>query len=253
LIALHDVTPVHWVRLERAERVFESLGVERLAYLLVPNFHGCSPAGESPEFIDWCRASRPFDLQWFLHGYFHHDRPEDGAEGHALSVGERLAATFMTNGEAECMSLADAGLRRRLADGLDVFQACLGRRPIGFIPPAWLFNRHLLPVLADLRLEITEGFFSVIDVPGGRAVPAPVVTWATRNFVRRYGSLATAAAQRRMFNDREIVRVALHPQDFDHQRTIDSIARSLDWFRRDRSVARYDASIFARDEAVTHA
>ena len=79
LIALHDVTPAHWVRLERAERFFESQGIDRIAYLLVPDFHGSCPAASS-EFVQWCNGTRPYEIQWLLHGYFHDDRLQPGED-----------------------------------------------------------------------------------------------------------------------------------------------------------------------------
>jgi hypothetical protein len=36
----------------------------------------------------------------------------------------------------------------------------------------------------------------------------------------------------------------VYPHDFDHPATVDSIVRALDWARRDRTVAPYDATLF---------
>ena len=52
LIALHDVTPVHRARLEKAERLLAELGVSHVTYLLVPDFHGCARADASADFIE---------------------------------------------------------------------------------------------------------------------------------------------------------------------------------------------------------
>src|SRR5262247_3798278 len=73
LISLHDVTPFHRDRIERAERLLTSLGITPVTYLLVPDFHGTAAAHASADFVDWCRRPRPFAVQWFLHGYFHRD------------------------------------------------------------------------------------------------------------------------------------------------------------------------------------
>src|SRR5215470_14512439 len=93
LIALHDVTPVHRERIERAERLLAQLGVRHVAYLLVPDYHGLARADASRSFVDWCRAPRRFEVQWFLHGYFHDDRsrPHDGIAYRPTLV-ERICA-----------------------------------------------------------------------------------------------------------------------------------------------------------------
>jgi predicted deacetylase len=56
----------------------------------------------------------------------------------------------------------------------------------------------------------------------------------------RVGSLAVSATERRMWARRPLVRIALHPADFRHQRLVDSIARSLDALRQDRDVVTYE-------------
>src|SRR5262249_51937694 len=106
LIALHDVTPVHRERIERAERLLAQFGVPHVAYLLVPDYHGLARADRSASFVAWCRASRSFEVQWLLHGYFHDDRtrPTD-ATSYRPTIIERLGTRLATDGEAECIGL----------------------------------------------------------------------------------------------------------------------------------------------------
>src|SRR5262249_51369707 len=144
LVALHDVTPVHRARLERAERLLADYGIGHVAYLLVPDYHGLARADACDGFAKWCRAPRAFDVRWLLHGYFHHDRhgPRTGIR-YRPTLAERLAARFGTGGEAECVALDPATLRERLCAGSRVFEACLSIKPTAFVAPAWLFNRYL--------------------------------------------------------------------------------------------------------------
>src|SRR5262245_21347225 len=113
LIALHDVTPVHRDRLDRAERLLSRIGVDHVAYRLVPDYHGQSRADRSTSFVEWCRAPRPFAVQWLLHGYFHDDRPRGGDTGYRPLLAERLGACVLTGGEAECLGLGPSVLRHR--------------------------------------------------------------------------------------------------------------------------------------------
>jgi predicted deacetylase len=242
LVALHDVTPAHAERLDRAERLLARLGVRHLAYLLVPNFHGVAAVQESSDFVAWCRSSRDWTVQWFLHGYFH-------AEDRSSSVGtrgfsDRLAARFLTAGEGEFLSLRGEALSERIAAGIDVFQHCLGFAPTGFVAPAWLYNDELLPALTKVRFQFTESHFHLFQLQQRRQRTAPVITWATRTRARRHGSLAVAMAQRRWWRTSPVVRVAIHPNDFDHPRTAVSIARTLDILRRHRIESRYDDDLF---------
>jgi predicted deacetylase len=68
-----------------------------------------------------------------------------------------------------------------------------------------------------------------------------VITWATRTAAHRVGSRAAAAVERRMWTRRPIVRVALHPADFDHPHVVDSVARTVRTLQAQRRIVSYDA------------
>lgn len=239
LISLHDATPFHLPRLRRAESLFEEWGVEKIAYLFVPEYHGGYPSKESPEFIAWCRESRPFAVDWFLHGLRHLEEPAapSSTEQRTHASGDAWKRRLLTAGEGEFLGLAEAEQRRRLETGLASFRACLGSEPSGFIAPAWLFNARLLPLLKDLKLRYTEDHRRVYRADTGAFLDAPVITWATRTLIRKYGSLVVCPTLATLWARRPVVRVAVHPFDFDHPETVRSIARVLKKLLRGRSQA----------------
>jgi uncharacterized protein len=240
LVALHDVTPAHAGRIARAERLFASLGIPRVTYLLVPDFHASAPAHESRDFVEWCRSPRAFDVRWFLHGYFHSDSIHVTSAAGRLSFAEWFGKAFLTAGEGEFLTLRGHRLRARLEAGVQSFARCLGEQPAGFVAPAWLFNEELMPALARLGVLFTESHFHVFHVQMQQALKSPVITWATRTRIRRHGSLIASALERRLWARRPVVRVALHPADFDDDRIVASIACTLEVLRRDREVTTYD-------------
>jgi len=244
LVALHDVTPVHAARIEQAEQLLAALGISQVTYLLVPDFHGAAPAHSSAAFVSWCRRPRQFGVQWFLHGYFHSEMIAPPDEGRRRSVGEWMASTFLTAKEGEFLRLRGDALRARISAGAHSFERCTGEAPSGFVAPAWLFNSELIPTLAELSFRFTESHFHLFHLRTGRRLASPVITWATRTRVRRYGSLVVSAAQRRLWCRQPVLRIALHPYDFDHPATVASIARTLEAARRDRAVAAYDDRLF---------
>jgi predicted deacetylase len=235
LIGLHDVTPAHAGRLQRAERLLAAHGVDAAAYLFVPDYHGRAPACADGAFAAWCRAPRPYAIEWFLHG-FRHREDEAAARG---TWRDRLARRFLTDGEGEFLGLRGRALDDRLRAGLDAFARVLPAPPSGFIAPAWLYNDDLLPALARHGLRFTESHFHVFDVRAGRAWRAPVMTWATRSAGHRAGAAAVAAVERRLWRRAPVVRLALHPCDFDHPRIVDSVVRALDVLRRGRRIVSY--------------
>jgi predicted deacetylase len=232
LISLHDVTPFHLERIRRAEDLYRELGLAKVAYLFVPEYHGGHPSAGDPAFAEWCRKERPFRVQWHLHGWHHLETPEPGAP--AGGAGDALKRRLLTAGEGEFLALSPEGQRRRLDAGLSAFRACLGADPEGFVAPAWLFNAHLLPLLKEKGIRHTEDHRRLYRADTGAALPSPVITWATRTAVRKYGSLVVCPLLARVFGGSPCLRVAMHPFDFDHPATVRSIRAVLEYLRPGR-------------------
>src|SRR5262249_30167742 len=113
LVALHDVAPAHAARLARAEQLLSALGVTKVAYLYVPNFHGQAAGHEDSDFPAWCRRLRPYRVDWLLHGYFHEEQArERGAR--ASAPAHWFARRFLTSGEGELLTLRGRAPHARL-------------------------------------------------------------------------------------------------------------------------------------------
>ena len=237
IVSLHDVAAVHLPRLRKAESLLRSLKVDQVQYLFVPEFHGRYRASEYPEFLDWCRRERSFKVSWWLHGYYHQDRPVSPEPEVELNFAERMKRRFLTAGEGEFLTLNAAAQRRRLQAGMEEFSHCLqGIKPAGFVPPAWLFKPDvLLPVLREMNLPFTEDHHLIYDVNHGRSRPAPVITWATRTLLRKYGSLVLAPIRTLLLRKSSVVRLAMHPHDFDHPLVVRNIETVLRTLKRDRA------------------
>lgn len=219
LLSLHDVSTFHVKRCEAAERLFADLGVPRVAYLLVPDFHARASALD-PAFVTWCRRPRPFDVEWVLHGFYHLEGVDDDAPT------PRAGWTPADGQEAEFKALRPEQVTRRIAAGVEVFEQVLGVSPNGFIPPAWAWNEALPDALRAHGLAWYEDHTYLYDVRlQRRSVPAPVVTWATRTPVRKATSLVGTPLLNRWWRGKPLRRLAVHPYDFDHPATVASIRR----------------------------
>jgi uncharacterized protein len=239
LVSLHDVSPVHLQRLQKAEELLCASGVSATQYLLVPQFHGHYRASEYPGFIDWCCRERSFDVSWWLHGFHHLDVPAGEEAAASLTLTDRIKRRFLTAGEGEFLALDATEQRRRLMAGLEEYARCFGgARPAGFVAPAWLFKPEaLLPLLRELGFPYTEDHHRLYDVNRGLSIPAPVITWATRTLIRKYGSLVLSPLRARWFRHAPVVRLALHPHDFDHPTTVRNIEGVLRSLMRDREIS----------------
>jgi predicted deacetylase len=236
LLSLHDVTPRHVARLVRAEALFQRLGVTRVTYLLVPRFHGGWAIEDDEPFRAWCRAPRPFTVRWCLHGYSHQEVRRSGQ----FSLRDWGNRRFLTAGEGEFLSLGDADTKVLIDAGTNAFEAYLGVRPTGFVAPAWLFNRALISALRDRGFAWTEDHWRIYDLRRGEAISAPVITWATRTPFHRVGSTRLAPVLRWQWSHRPIIRIAVHPLDFDHPRVVRAIERIIAAALRDRALRDYE-------------
>jgi hypothetical protein len=245
LVALHDVTPAHAARLARAEQLLSALGVGDVTYLYVPDFHGRAPAHRDRAFAAWCRAPRPYSVKWFLHGFFHEERPGE-RRLRAPTPAHWLARTFLTSGEGEFLTLRARALHERVQDGMGSLARAAGCLPAGFVAPAWLYNEALIPVLQRFGIRFTESHFHVFDLQTGDTVRAPVITWASRTRLHRASSRVFASVERRLWERWAVLRVALHPADFDHPGIVNSIARTIDSLRMTRRVIGYSELMDAR-------
>jgi uncharacterized protein len=247
LLSLHDVTPRHAGRLARAEALLRDLGVTHATYLLVPDYHRGWPVETDVEFSSWCRAPRPFAVDWCLHGYYH----EEPTAGRADRFSWRawLQRRFLTAGEGEFLGLSAADVGDRIDMGRDAFKGCLGADPMAFVAPAWLFNRALMPALAERGFAWTEDHTRIHDLQRHTAIDAPVIRWASRTRARRWGSIRLAPRLLRRWHDTPILRIALHPLDFDHPRIVETIGDTIATALRDRAVETY-GSMLASTELV---
>ena len=226
IVSFHDVSPAHMHRLEKAEAFFHKLGISHIQYFFVPDFHGKFRASESQEFLAWCRKKRSFEVQWLLHGYYHLEKQGTGVSTAPLSISDRMKRRFLTAGEGEFLTLDSAEQRKRLELGLEEFHRCLPDETLhGFVAPAWLFNSELLPLLREFKIPFTEDHHQLYHVALQNSLESPVITWATRTLLHLRGSLIVNPLRAVLFRRRNVVRLALHPHDFDHPEVMENIER----------------------------
>lgn len=228
LISLHDAAPHHLSRLKRIETFFEELAVPSVSYLLIPDYHYHSKTvsketGEA--FYRWCNRSRPFRVQWILHGYSHIQ--DLTSSGQHRKIHDFINRKIKTAGEGEFESLPPEEIRARIRKGSAHFETVLGTRPRDFIAPAWIFNSDLTGVLKDEGFITTENHRHIFNLQENRTIPVPVITWATRNVFLKTLSIIGCPILHRIWSSKPVLRIAVHPYDFDHPGTVRNIRTVL--------------------------
>jgi predicted deacetylase len=217
LISVHDVTPAHAGRLDRVFGVLRSLVGGRMALLVVPDWHGDWPIHRHPAFVETLHELVEAGAEIVLHGYRHDE------VGHRRSFADTLRVFGRTAASAEFMFLTSNEAAARVDRGLALFEK-LGFRPVGFVPPAWLFGRYTRDVLRDRNLDMTESFWRITNLSSEVSRFVPVLSWSTARAWRSRMTAGVADARVWAERARALVRVAIHPPDL----TIPVVARSLE-------------------------
>ena len=233
LISLHDVTPYHLPRLQKAEQILTQWGVPKISYLFIPDYHRKNQQLDKTilsTFKQWTSEKRAFAVQWLLHGYYHHgtsNRIHELSNKLSLPIGKRLKEKFLTAHEGEFLTLSAPGIQARIREGKTVFTGFFNCSPGVFVAPAWLFNKHLFPILKDHQFRITEDHSFIYLLQKNKKISAPVITWATRTPLRKFTSQIGCPVLNRLWSDKVLIRIAVHPFDFDHPATVKSIEKVI--------------------------
>jgi predicted deacetylase len=239
LFSVHDVAPFHLEKLYKAEELIEEYKIPEVCFLVVPDFHGQGASDVSREFVSWTQKNRSYNAEWFLHGYYHQEMKSEVWSERSGFV-DKIKRRFLTEGEGEFLGLKTEIIRERLTKGKTVYKNLFGTDDIyGFVAPAWLFKKELIPCLAESGVSLTEDHRYLYDVKNDTRMKCPVITWATRTPLVKYGSLVVCPLLVRLWGREPLIRIAVHPSDFAHKETVDNIRRVLDRVTLDRTAVGY--------------
>ncbi|MBI5608326.1 MAG: DUF2334 domain-containing protein [Deltaproteobacteria bacterium] len=222
LVSLHDVSPAHDEVVFRSIEHLRSKGVDALTLLVVPDYHMRADLRHHRDFCKRLkRALGPRD-EVALHGFYHL------ADRAPATAAAKLAAATLTAGEGEFQALDYPAALQRIQQGLHVIEETLDLRPQGFVAPAWLQNDAVVRAVRAAGLQWCEDHLLVCDVQSGQQILAPALSMASRDPVRRLGSVATASLGSALLPALRTVRLAVHPGDYAHQPLVAALDGVLD-------------------------
>lgn len=197
------------------------------------------------EFVRWLRDLEADGHEIVIHGYYH-QRP--AVEGEVLRT--KLITRSYTAGEGEFYDLAYEEALARIAHARDEFTAS-GLNPRGFIAPAWLLSREGERAAADAEMEYTTRLTSVHDLRTRRTFSSRSLVYSARNPWRRAASLAWNGALARVLSrNTPLLRIGLHPADFEHEQIWQQITGILDRVSETRSPTTYRDWIVERRSEI---
>jgi predicted deacetylase len=210
VVSLHDVAPSTQPIADKIISELARKGIRHCSLLAVPDYHHQGPSMKDRQFVSWLRNLEAAGHEIVVHGYFH-ERPRGDRE----SFLEKFITQFYTQGEGEFYDLGYDEAFRRIKTARDEFFAS-GLKPRGFVAPAWLLRSEGERAARDAEMEYTTRLRTVRDLRSGETFPARSLVYSVRNSWRRATSLAWNAALNRALENKPLVRLSIHPQDFSH-------------------------------------
>jgi predicted deacetylase len=232
LYSLHDVTPAKAALVFEAIAHLRSLGVSKLAMLVVPDFHGRADLRQHPAFCAELKRALGPDDEILLHGYYHL------ADAQPTSTAQKLAAAALTAGEGEFQALRHDEASQRIANGLKMLQDTLDLPVSGFVAPAWLQSPDVRRAVADAGLAFCEDQLRIWPTHG---VPmlTPALSFASRTPVRLWASIASAETVGRLLPLQPVARLAVHPNDYRSAHLRRAITRVVTRWQTASTPSRY--------------
>ena len=182
----------------------------KTSLLVIPDHHRRGLISGDPGFAAWLREKCGAGHEAVVHGYFHL-RESRGSDG----PWKRLVTRCYTAGEGEFFDLDEAAAGKLLADGRAAFDAC-GVPYCGFIAPAWLLGPEAEQAVRRAGFAYTTRIATVCDFPANQTHASRSLVWSVRAGWRRACSRAWNAALARALRTAPLLRVGIHPPDWDH-------------------------------------
>jgi hypothetical protein len=170
----------------------------RLAFGVVPDWHGEWPLTAHPEY---CRMVRESSDELLLHGYFHKRQRGWGP------------ASSLTEGSDEMNGLDAHETRRTLERGQRVFTEVFGAPARGFLAPAWQPG-HVRALGGSIPgLDHVLGFFA-LESRTGRSIRLTTWTWDCGRW-GWLGHIGHGFGRLSQSVRRGVPTLAIHPRDLE--------------------------------------
>jgi predicted deacetylase len=207
VVSIHDVSPLTQPDCERMLQDLAEAGVGTTSLLVIPDHHRRAPVANAPGFQQWLTKWVMQGHEPVLHGYYH---SRDQRPGETLR--DRWTTKLYTAGEGEFYDLDQEHASRLLRQGLADFRF-LSRPIAGFIAPAWLLGEHAKMAVRTCGFRYTTTVHGVENLVTGRYLPSRSLVWSTRAAWRRWASIRWNEWLDRRLQQRELLRIGLHPPD----------------------------------------
>lgn len=209
IVSIHDVSPLTADRTRVVLTDLARIGVKRTSLLVIPDHHEKAPLLSDPSCCAWLREMAAEGHEIVLHGYYHR------RQATKAGMASTLVTEYYTAGEGEYFDLTREEATARLRRGREEFTQA-GLTASGFIAPAWLLGAEAEEAVRAEGFTYTTRLQNVKDLTSGTETPTQSLVWSVRAGWRRTISLGWNAFLFQRLKSNPIMRIGLHPPDWDH-------------------------------------
>lgn len=203
-VAVHDVEPSSFGRVREIRDWLTAQAVTRVTLLVIPAAQLHPIGARGPGLVGWLHGRVAAGDAVAQHGLAHRAslRPP---------WPRGLLAGLQGGPAAEFPGLDPVATRRRVEIGLRLLRDA-ELEPHGFVAPGYAYTRALRDALADLPFEWSADLGGVTTRSGGRIRSRALCLGTSTPLKRALSPTVVRAAAR---SDSELVRLDVHPADFD--------------------------------------
>ena len=241
VVSLHDVSPLTRPVFTAMLAELASLGVARTSLLVIPDHHHRGHMLADAGFCHWLEGLAAQGHELVVHGYYHQRLARAGE-----TWWQRGMTQIYTRGEGEFYDLPNKEASERLAQARTDFQRLDAPAPVGFIAPAWLLGDEAAEAVRAAGFQYTTTLTGIRDFrTAGDAgfIPARSLVYSCRNRWRRVASLLWNAGVARRLRGQPLLRLSLHPPDYQYANIWRQVRRLVSEVRSDRDITTYEAHL----------
>jgi len=196
-------------------------------------------------FRSWLQELDEHGHEIVIHGYYHQcpRRAQESARRKAIT-------RIYTADEGEFYDLEYELALRRMREAQNEFTAS-GLRVSGFIAPAWLLGTESEQAAQKAGFRYTTSLREVHDFVSGQRFASQTLVYSVRSDWRCAASLLWNRVLFQLLTNNPLLRLGLHPPDFDHPGIWRQITTLVSRALRDRRSNTYQGWLDERAAAIT--
>lgn len=209
VVSVHDVNPEFFPQVRWIVEELKKTGVPTLVLKVVPDYESKNNILAFPSFLSWLDKLVASSCEIVLHG-FTHSRPK-GKEGR-----KSIVKNWLGRGEDEFSDLSETEAKRRILEGIKIFQAA-GFNCSGFTAPTWRLSQPAVRALKKAGFSYITVLTGIIDLIHPRRIFSPAFGHqGIQNFLESLMSFGNSLGKIFIMPYLTLIRIVFHPRQVEH-------------------------------------